>query len=49
MTACAHGQLMFDAVENGKEITITRHGAPVARLVSVRAEVSGVNEQRGCD
>ena len=29
---------MIAEVENGEEITITRHGAPVARLVAISAK-----------
>ena len=28
---------LLDAVERGEEVTITRHGEPVARLVAIRA------------
>jgi prevent-host-death family protein len=34
------------AVEHGEEITITRHGAPVARLVAIGASVPPALEQR---
>ena len=34
------------AVEQGEEITITRHGAPVARLVAIGAQDAAKPEQR---
>jgi prevent-host-death family protein len=34
------------AVEHGEEITITRHGAPVARLVAIGETVPPALEQR---
>jgi len=34
------------AVEHGEEITITRHGAPIARLVALNANAQPVPEQR---
>lgn len=37
---------MISAVEHGEEITITRRGAPVARLVAVRSQKQAVNQQR---
>jgi len=37
---------MIAAVELGEEITITRHGAPVARLVAVTVGSSTDPEQR---
>ncbi len=38
--AKTHLSSLLDEVENGAEITITRHGKPVARLVQVDAELS---------
>ena len=29
---------LLDMVERGEEVTITRHGAPIAKLVPVRAD-----------
>jgi prevent-host-death family protein len=46
---------LLDMVERGEEVTITRHGAPIARLVPVRAVdeqariralISGIKETR---
>ena len=37
---------MIAAVEQGEEITITRHGAPVARLVAVNVGSGTDPEQR---
>ena len=37
---------MIAAVEQGEEITITRHGAPVARLVAISIASSTDPEQR---
>ena len=37
---------MIAAVESGEEITITRHGAPVARLVAVNVASVTDPEQR---
>ena len=39
------GQLL-DLVEQGEEITITRHGRPVARLAPIRPVVQGGEEAR---
>lgn len=36
---------LLSAVEHGEEITITRHGSPVARLVAVNASTQLPNEQ----
>ena len=37
---------LLAAVEHGEEITITRHGTPVARLVAVSAKAKTSSEQR---
>ena len=37
---------MIAAVEHGEEITITRHGAPVARLVAISTKGRRPREQR---
>ena len=37
---------LLAAVERGEEITITRHGCPVARLVSAQAPTQAVQNQR---
>ncbi|MDO8699140.1 MAG: type II toxin-antitoxin system prevent-host-death family antitoxin [Rhodoferax sp.] len=37
---------MIAAVEHGEEITITRHGAPVARLVAIGTTEPPTLEQR---
>ena len=37
---------LLAAVVHGEEITITRHGAPVARLVSIGAKAKSSSEQR---
>lgn len=42
--AKTHLSKLLEKVEAGEEITITKHGAPVARLVPVKKEVS--TEQR---
>jgi prevent-host-death family protein len=42
--AKTHLSKLLDKVEAGEEITITKHGAPVAKLVPVKKEVSA--EQR---
>ena len=42
--AKTHLSELLEKVEAGEEITITRHGAPVARIVPVRKE--GSVEQR---
>lgn len=34
--AKTHFSELLERVENGEEVTITRHGSPVARLVPVR-------------
>ncbi len=38
---------LLNAVEHGEEITITRHGTAVARLVSVAAAGQGAPGQQG--
>ena len=38
--AKTHLSKLLEKVEAGEEITITKHGAPVAKLVPVRKEVS---------
>jgi prevent-host-death family protein len=38
--AKTHLSSLLDAVEKGAEITITRHGKPVAKLVQVKSELS---------
>ena len=42
--AKTHLSELLEKVEAGEEITITKHGAPVAKLVPVKKEVSA--EQR---
>lgn len=42
--AKTHLSKLLEKVEAGEEITITKHGAPVAKLVPVKKEVSA--EQR---
>ena len=42
--AKTHLSKLLDKVEAGEEITITKHGAPMAKLVPVKKEVSA--EQR---
>jgi prevent-host-death family protein len=42
--AKTHLSELLEKVEAGEEITITKHGAPVAKLVPVKREVSA--EQR---
>ena len=37
---------LLTAVEHGEEITITRHGCPVARIVSVNTPSQGGQDQR---
>ena len=37
---------LLAAVEHGEEITITRHGAPIARLVALNASAQPAPEQR---
>lgn len=37
---------LLAAVEHGEEITITRHGAPIARLVALSATAQPLPEQR---
>lgn len=39
--AKTHLSELLEKVEAGEEITITKHGAPVARLVPVKKEVTG--------
>ncbi len=36
---------LLSAVEHGEEITITRHGSPVARLMAMNAPAQLPNEQ----
>lgn len=36
---------LIAAVEQGEEITITRHGAPVARLVAIQTQSATPQEQ----
>jgi prevent-host-death family protein len=38
--AKTHLSKLLEKVEAGEEITITKHGAPVAKLVPVRKEIS---------
>jgi prevent-host-death family protein len=38
--AKAHFSELLERVENGEELTITRHGSPVAKLVPVKRSVS---------
>ena len=37
---------LLNAVELGEEITITRHGSPVARIVSIKTSSQGEQGQR---
>jgi len=37
---------LLNAVEHGEEITITRHGSPVARIVSINTSRQGEQGQR---
>jgi prevent-host-death family protein len=37
---------LLNAVEHGEEITITRHGSPVARIVSINTSSQGEQGQR---
>lgn len=37
---------LLTAVEQGEEITITRHGSPVARIVSINTSSQGRQGQR---
>ena len=37
---------LLNAVEHGEEITITRHGSPVARIVSISTSSQGEQGQR---
>ena len=37
---------LLAAVEHGEEFTITRHGAPIARLVALNANVQSAPGQR---
>lgn len=37
---------LLTAVEHGEEITITRHGCPVARIVSINTASQGEQGQR---
>ncbi len=39
---------LLAAVEKGEEITITRHGTPIARLVALNAGAQTAPEQREC-
>ena len=39
---------LLNAVEHGEEITITRHGTPVARLMAVSTPGQLPNEQSQC-
>ena len=38
--AKTHLSSLLDEVEKGAEVTITRHGKPVAKLVQIQAELS---------
>jgi prevent-host-death family protein len=38
--AKTHLSALLDEVEKGGEVTITRHGKPVAKLVQIEAEVA---------
>ena len=38
--AKTHFSELLERVEKGEEVTITRHGAPVARLVPVRKQLT---------
>ncbi|NLE57680.1 MAG: type II toxin-antitoxin system Phd/YefM family antitoxin [Planctomycetes bacterium] len=38
--AKAHFSELLERVESGEEVTITRHGSPVARLVPVKRSVT---------
>lgn len=38
--ARTHFSELLERVENGEEVTITRHGRPIARVVPVRAKRS---------
>ena len=40
--AKTHLSELLEKVEAGEEITITKHGAPVAKLVPIRKEASAV-------
>jgi prevent-host-death family protein len=42
--AKTHLSRLLDEVERGETVTITRHGRPVAKLVSVRANQRSVEE-----
>jgi len=43
--ARTHFAELLNRVERGDEITITRHGAPVARLVSIRKAATAAERQ----
>lgn len=40
---------LLDLVEQGEEVTITRHGKPVARLVSPSTDVDRTDAQRAVE
>ena len=42
--AKTHFSELLERVENGEEVTITRHGSPVARMIPVRRKTT--REQR---
>lgn len=47
--AKTHFSELLERVENGEEVTITRHGAPVARMVPVRRTTSSKERREAID
>jgi prevent-host-death family protein len=47
--AKSHFSELLDRVENGEEITITKHGNPVAKLVPVRRESTAKERRAAMD
>lgn len=47
--AKTHFSELLERVEKGEELTITRHGQPVARMVPVRAKASAAKRREAID
>ena len=44
--AKTHFSALLEKVESGEEITITRHGTPVARLVPIKKELTTAERRK---
>lgn len=47
--AKTHFSELLERVENGEELTITRHGSPVARMIPVRRKMTSEQRRKAID